>query len=310
MALPRCSPGNTWAVPREKLPFPAPLSRLLRQKAETHSPPSQQLLPEAKGSPGWHSPPPPESAQLGALSPGTPGAHLRSWLGKEPSWRPEEPAGGDKELSLLCANPQTLHCAGSAELTQLQWRCLHRPSAQHTPPSPALPPLQVMLPENTTALPPLQVMLHNCPASSAGDASRKHNILKDTAAASTPAQWERGRVWIWGGFFGIMAVTASITHKGEKWSQVRGGRAAAAGLAEPWGEESSIFPAAGACAKNDVCDKKRWNKGGGTAFSSMGKEISPSAQKIRGGVFPQPCQRQSLSWFGHLPSTDFFCFQV
>lgn len=49
---------------------------------------------------------------------------------------------------------------------------------------------------------------------------------------------------------------------GNKRSQVPGGRAAAVVLGEPWGEESSTFPAAGACAKNDVCDKKRGDQGG------------------------------------------------
>lgn len=89
---------------------------------------------------------------------------------------------------------------------------------------------------------------------------------------------------------------------------MQGGRAAAAVLAEPRGEESSTFPTAGACAKNGVCDKKRWNQGGGKAINSMGTAISPNVQEnrvhFRGGVCPQPCQRQLLSWFGHSPSLD------
>lgn len=66
---------------------------------------------------------------------------------------------------------------------------------------------------------------------------------------------------------------------GKKRSQVQGGRAAAVILVEPREEEPSTFPAAGAYAKNQVCDnKKRRNQvgGRGKAFSSMGIAASPN----------------------------------
>lgn len=79
---------------------------------------------------------------------------------------------------------------------------------------------------------------------------------------------------------------------------MQGGRAAAVVLAEPWGEEPSTFPAAGAYAKNDVCDKKRWNQGGGKAFNRMGTAKPPNASKNRvhfRGVSAPSSAKDSLS---------------
>lgn len=81
-----------------------------------------------------------------------------------------------------------------------------------------------------------------------------------------------------GWVFGITTVAASITHNGEKYGP---GCKEGEQLLLVWlshGEKNPApFQQLVHVAKNDVCDKKRWNQGGGKAFSSMGTATSPKA---------------------------------
>lgn len=91
---------------------------------------------------------------------------------------------------------------------------------------------------------------------------------------------------------------------GKQWSQVQGGRAAAVVLAEPRGEEPSTFPAAGAYAKNDVCDKKRWNQGGERPLAEWAQQNLLMLQKTEytsEGCLP-PALPKTACQLGWLPS--------
>lgn len=146
-------PGAHQAVPREKLPFPAAFSRSLREtEAESRQrlahPPPTRLSPAAKGSQAGTAPSPRSSAQRWALPLRVPVVPLTVLAGEGAELAARGTCGGRQGVitALSCPSRAKLHPAAME-------KCLHCPCASSTArsslPKQPLPPLQVMLAQET-----------------------------------------------------------------------------------------------------------------------------------------------------------------